>query len=75
MRWEFLQAIEQENFSYVPRQELRRALKIYAEYLDMDLRELFGRAKPAPARPALPPHFAIVMAVMVVLVAVGLYLL
>src|SRR5262245_28546773 len=27
VRWEFLQAIEQENFSYVPREELRRALK------------------------------------------------
>jgi DNA-binding response OmpR family regulator len=74
VRWEFLQAIEQENFAYVPREELRRALKIYAEYLDLDLRELLGHPKPA-RRPIVPPHFAVVMTIMVVLIAVGLYLL
>jgi DNA-binding response OmpR family regulator len=75
VRWEFLQAIEQENFSYVPRNELRRALTVYTEYLDLDLRELLGRPKPAPSQPLIPPQFAIVMALMVVLIVVGLYLL
>jgi CheY-like chemotaxis protein len=75
VRWEFLQAIEQENFSYVPRPELRRALKLYAEYLDMDLRELFNQPQLAPKQSLLPQHFAILMTVMVVLIAVGLYLL
>jgi CheY-like chemotaxis protein len=75
VRWEFLQAIEQENFAYMPRQELRRALKVYAEYLGLDLRELLGRPPSATKQPLIPPHFAVVMAVMVGLIAVGLYLL
>jgi DNA-binding response OmpR family regulator len=75
VRWEFLQAIEQENFDYVPRLELRRSLKVYAEYLGLDLRDLLGQPKPAPTQSLILPHFAIIMAVMVVLIAVGLYLL
>jgi DNA-binding response OmpR family regulator len=75
VRWEFLQAIEQENFAYVPREELRRALKVYAEYLNLDLAELLGRPKPAPPRLQFPPPFAVAMTIMVVIIAVGLYLL
>jgi DNA-binding response OmpR family regulator len=75
VRWEFLQAIEQENFAYVPREELRRALKVYAEYLGLDLSELLGRPNAAARRPLIPAHFAVVMTIMVVLIAVGLYLL
>jgi len=74
IRWEFLQAIEQENFSYMPRHELRRAIKVYAEFLGLSPRDLFSR--PAQAPPAArTSHFAIFMTLMVVLVAVGLYLL
>lgn len=75
VRWEFLQAIEQENFAYVPREELRRALKVYADYLGLDLGELLGRTKPASRRLPFPPPYAVVMTIMVVLIAVGLYLL
>jgi DNA-binding response OmpR family regulator len=75
VRWEFLQAIEQENFAYVPREELRRALKIYAEYLGLDLGELLGRPKAASRRLPFPPAYAVAMTIMVVLIAVGLYLL
>ncbi|MFV9504354.1 MAG: response regulator [Oscillochloridaceae bacterium umkhey_bin13] len=38
VRWEFLQAIEQEEFSYVPRAELRNALRAYSDLLELDLR-------------------------------------
>jgi DNA-binding response OmpR family regulator len=75
VRWEFLQAIEQENFAYIPREELRRALKVYAEYLSLDLGELLGRPKSASRRLPFPPPFAVMMTIMVVLIAVGLYLL
>jgi DNA-binding response OmpR family regulator len=75
VRWEFLQAIEQENFAYVPREELRRALKVYAEYLGLDLGELLGRPKSVSRRLPFPPPFAVMMTIMVVLIAVGLYLL
>ena len=75
VRWEFLQAIEQENFAYIPREELRRALKVYAEYLGLDLGELLGRPKSASRRLPFPPPFAVMMTIMVVLIAVGLYLL
>ncbi|GAB4443772.1 MAG: hypothetical protein OHK0015_44340 [Chloroflexi bacterium OHK40] len=37
VRWEFLQAIEQEEFSYVPRSELRAALRAYSSLLGVDL--------------------------------------
>ena len=45
VRWEFLQAIEHENWDYVPRKELRRALPIYAKYLCINLPDLIGRPK------------------------------
>jgi hypothetical protein len=59
----------------VPRLQLRRALKAYTEYLGLDPRDLTDRPRPAPKQSLVPPHFAIIMAVMVVLIAVGLYLL
>jgi CheY-like chemotaxis protein len=37
VRWEFLQAIEQEQFSYVPRADLRHALHSYSAWLAVDL--------------------------------------
>ncbi|NTV63097.1 MAG: response regulator [Oscillochloris sp.] len=37
VRWEFLQAIEQEQFSYVPREQLRIALRSYSDLLGVDL--------------------------------------
>ncbi len=36
IHWEFLQAIEQENFSYVPRKQLHTALHAYASYLGLN---------------------------------------
>jgi DNA-binding response OmpR family regulator len=75
VRWEFLQAIEQENFAYVPREELRRALKVYSEYLGLELHDLLGRPKPASRRLPIPPPFVVAMTIMVVIIAVGLYLL
>jgi CheY-like chemotaxis protein len=72
IRWEFLQAIEQENFSYVPRDRLRPILKAYTEYLGLDLRELLGRSQIASKRTHLPPHFAVLMMATLVLIVVGL---
>jgi len=75
IRWDFLQAIEQDNFGYLPRHELRRALKVYAQYLGMDLRDIYGRPYPIVAPLSRQQHLAILVTVMVVLIAVGLYLL
>jgi DNA-binding response OmpR family regulator len=75
IRWEFLQAIEQDNFSYLPRRELRRALKVYTGFLGMDLRDMYGRPYPIAAPLSRQQHFAIILTMMVVLIAVGLYLL
>jgi hypothetical protein len=73
IRWEFLQAIEQENWSYIPRAQLPLALRTYTAYLGLDLRELLGRPAPARSQPLLPVHFAAFMAVVLVLLVVGLY--
>lgn len=74
IRWEFLQAIEQEAFSFVPRAELRKALHAYGALLNVDLKPYAARATRAArhARPA-PLHLTIgmaaVLAIAIVLVA------
>jgi CheY-like chemotaxis protein len=71
VRWEFLQAIEQEEFSYVPQGDLRNALRAYAGLLDVDLKPYSARAA-RRARPA-PLHMTVgmvaVLAIALVLVA------
>lgn len=47
VRWEFLQAIEQEHFGYMPRAQLRHALKAYSTLLNLDLAKLIGH-EPTP---------------------------
>lgn len=45
VRWEFLQAIEREQFSYVPHDELRHALRSYSALLGVDLDPYLGRGR------------------------------
>ena len=74
VRWEFLQAIEHENWDYVPREELRRALRAYTHYLGIDLAQLIGRPKKKRALMHFPLPFAATMAlVMVLLVVAGVF--
>ena len=73
VRWEFLQAIERENWEYIPRRELRRALNAYGTYLHLDLSPLHAQAQ-AQLRPYTVMRYAAV-AVLIVVVVLGLYLL
>ncbi|KPV49900.1 hypothetical protein SE17_30020 [Kouleothrix aurantiaca] len=73
IRWEFLQAIERENWEYIPRRELRRTLATYGGYLHLDLAPLYGQAQ-AHLRPYAIARYAIV-AMLVVAVMCGLYFL
>jgi hypothetical protein len=75
IRWEFLQAIEHENWDYVPREELRRALRGYTTYLGIDLERLIGRPRKKPAVSQFPFPFAAVLTLVMVLLVVGIYLL
>jgi DNA-binding response OmpR family regulator len=75
VRWEFLQAIEHENWDYVPRQELRRALRAYTHYLGIDLAQLIGRPKKRRAHMHFQLPFAATLALVMVLLVVGMYLL
>jgi DNA-binding response OmpR family regulator len=75
VRWEFLQAIEQENWSYMPRAQLRHALNAYGEYLGLDLPAMLRPPKPQRQEPFLPLQFAALFAVVVVVLVVGMYLL
>jgi len=43
VRWEFLQAIEQEQFNFLPRPQLRSALAAYSDALGVDLSPYVGR--------------------------------
>jgi hypothetical protein len=74
IRWEFLQAIEQENFSYVPRQQLRVALHTYATYLGLDLHTFIERP-PAPKQSFISLYLVTLMVIIALLLIVALYLL
>lgn len=71
VRWEFLQAIEQEEFSFVPRVELRQALRSYGALLDVDLKPYAGRAARRARPTPLPLTIGMVtfLAIAIVLVA------
>jgi DNA-binding response OmpR family regulator len=75
IRWEFLQAIEHENWEYVPRKDLRRALSIYAKYLGIDLPKLIGKSKKKRAQQPFALPYAATLALVMVLLVVGIYLL
>jgi DNA-binding response OmpR family regulator len=75
IRWEFLQAIEHENWDYVPREELRRALRGYTTYLGIDLERLIGRPQKKRAFMHSPFPFAAALTLVMVLLVVGMYLL
>lgn len=75
VRWEFLQAIEQEEFSYVPRAELRIALRAYSALLSVDLAPYTGRRSRHTRRPgalSLTVGMAALLAIALVLMAVAL---
>lgn len=70
IRWEFLQAIEQENFSYMPRKQLHLALHAYSNYLGLNLLELVGQPSsrpPAQHRWARQYGFAVLALFIIVL--------
>jgi hypothetical protein len=73
VRWEFLQALEQENWTYLPRHQLRAAVLAYTGYLGLDPQDANLRL-PA-AEPALHMPVAAAAALLVLLLVVGLSLL
>lgn len=75
IRWEFLQAIEQENWGYMPRVQVNRILERYTDYLDIDMAALLKRKPLTSSQLPVPLQFAAVLALVLVLVVVGMYLL
>ncbi|HMQ35382.1 MAG TPA: helix-turn-helix domain-containing protein, partial [Chloroflexaceae bacterium] len=71
VRWEFLQAIEQEEFSYVPRADLRQALRAYSALLEVDITPYAARAarRARPAPLPLTVGMVALLAIAIVLVA------
>lgn len=75
VRWEFLQAIEREHFSFVPKRELRTALQAYGALLNVDLSPYLGRrTRQTPNHPLGPLSLTIGM-VAVLVVALVLIML
>jgi CheY-like chemotaxis protein len=75
IRWEFLQAIEQEEFGYVPRPALRQALQGYSAMLGVDLAPYTGRRRRRALRPSslsLTVVLALTLALAIVLLAMAL---
>jgi CheY-like chemotaxis protein len=50
VRWDFLQALEHENWSYLPKTQLQPAMESYATLLRIDLREYTLTPKPTLSR-------------------------
>ena len=69
VRWDYLQAIEQEQWEYVPRAHRQAAIRAYAAYLGVPLRH------PRPSRTPLASVVAPAVAIMVMLVVVVIYFL
>jgi len=70
VRWDFLQAVEEEQWDYIPSPQRRAVLRAYAGYLGVTLRE------PRPQRPqpgVLTPLLAV--AVLLVMLMAGIYFL
>lgn len=73
VRWEFLQAVEQEHFGIMSRPQLRHALLTYSAYLNVDLSEFMGR--PTQKQEQLHMPLALVATLVLMLaVIVGFYL-
>ena len=76
VRWEFLQAIEQENWDYIPVGEQRRAIRLYGEFLGTNLFALAGRQKKKlPTRAYSSHQYAAILGVLVVIVVMSMYLI
>ncbi len=69
VRWDYLQAIEQEQWEYVPRAHRQAAIRAYAAYLGVPLRH------PRPSRTPLASVVAPAVAVVVMLVVAVIYFL
>lgn len=74
VRWDFLQAIEQENFSYVPRAQLRLALHTYASFLGLNLHDLV-RQPPRPRQRTPVLNYAAVVAIIALALTLTLWLM
>jgi CheY-like chemotaxis protein len=72
VRWEFLQAIEQENWTYLPRQQLRPAVQAYSGFLGLDTREFDASLTRRPVNLHIPTALTLIV---MLLVIVGLTLL
>ncbi len=73
IRWDFLQALEHENWSYLPQSQLQAALETYAALLRIDLGEYVIQPKRGISR-QLYYQAAALMAVLTVVVLVVLML-
>lgn len=67
VRWDYLQAIEQEQWEYVPRAHRQSAIRAYAAYLGVPLRY------PRPRRASLASVAAPLAAIVLMLVVVVVY--
>jgi CheY-like chemotaxis protein len=74
VRWEFLQAIEQEEFNYIPKAELRHALRAYSGLLDVDLGAYASRRRRArrPGPLSLTVGMAAILAVALVMITMAM---
>lgn len=69
VRWEFLQAIEQEEFGYVPRNELREALRAYSKLLNVDLSPYIGADQSKQSKRSRPVALVAILVLLLTLAA------
>ncbi|NOK63467.1 MAG: hypothetical protein GFH23_1086718n23 [Chloroflexi bacterium AL-N1] len=74
IRWEFLQAIEQDNYAYVPRPQLRVILHAYASYFGLDIRQLANHTA-SQALSLSMLRYAVFATAMLLVVVVSFYVI
>ncbi|MEM8530549.1 MAG: response regulator [Chloroflexota bacterium] len=74
IRWEFLQAIEQENYAYVPRPQLRVILQVYTNYFGIDVRQLASQGASQPVSISML-RYAVFATAMLLVVVVSFYVI
>lgn len=62
VRWDFLQALEREHFHYIPRSQIRQAIKTYSDFLGIDLRAIIGPRQSPPPLPLWPFYLFTIVA-------------
>ncbi len=75
IRWEYLQALEQENFVYIPHDQQHRVMRIYSAFLQVDISDFVEHKAPRALYPWTASWMLGATLFVVMVIMIGLYML